>query len=115
MDNYEIWLKDIISSTREYKEIKCPLLINNKCSIYNERPNCCQRYPQSSGYYCSKSFCSVLMNKVRNNTDESSRACFKCRDLCCHHVLVPAKQKITGEFMVQWMDISCELCKKYFN
>jgi Fe-S-cluster containining protein len=115
MDNYELWLKEITEATKEYKEIKCPLLINNKCSIYDERPNCCRKYPQTSGYYCSKSFCNVLMKKVSNNTDESTDLCFNCKDLCCHHILVPVHEKITKEFLVKWMDISCELCRKYFK
>lgn len=114
MNSYELWLKSILPVNKKYRVIQCPLLINNKCSIYNERPNCCRQYPRTNGYYCSVGSCMVLVENLSNNTEQSSSACFKCKDICCNHIMVPEGVEITREFLMKWMDIDCTMCKKYF-
>lgn len=115
MDNYEVWLKNILDKSKGYKEIQCTLLVDNKCSVYQDRPNCCCSYPRTDGFYCSTGDCAVLKRRIKNNTEESNSACFKCKDICCNHILVPDHVEITAEFLKKWMDIDCNLCKKYFG
>lgn len=111
MTKYKWLNKNIQKCKNKFVETECPLLKDNQCSIYKTRPNCCKNYPQNNSY-CSTADC-LLIGKDKN-TRESSIICARCDAKCCKRILIPKNQIITNEFILKWMNIDCQTCRKLF-
>jgi Fe-S-cluster containining protein len=96
----------------KYVEATCPYLVDNKCSIYENRMMCCRNHPQDNGY-CAETDC--LIHGMKRNTEESSKLCLECGSKCCKRILVPVGQDVTKKFIESWLDIDCETCGEIFN
>ncbi|MFA5993910.1 MAG: hypothetical protein WC823_03025 [Parcubacteria group bacterium] len=112
---YLKWLKKLDAESQgKYIEFICPYFENGKCVIYAKRFACCRNFPQTNGYCSQNKICSIIKNKIKNNTPVSSEACGQCRKACCEKILVPAQVEITKEFIEKWMNITCADCRKFF-
>ena|ERR1035437_5711839 len=112
MVNYK-WIKDKCQKCNSnFVEVTCPMLKNNRCTIYETRLSCCKSHPQNSGY-CASGDC-LLIGKEKN-TKESSIICMECGAKCCKRILVPKDQTVTKEFMLKWLDIDCQTCQEFFG
>jgi len=108
------WIKnEIIKSKGDYKTITCLFYKENKCSIYKIRPSCCRNYPQKN-WYCSSEECFLLLRGLDWKNEQSNNDCLSCKKKCCERILVPNDVKITKAFLLKWLDIWCEDCKKLF-
>lgn len=107
------WLQATIkSSNYKYKKVTCPKLVDNRCSDYENRPNCCRNHPQDNGY-CAESDC--LIQNIEKNTEDSSKLCAECGSKCCKRILIPINQEISEDFIMKWLSIDCDNCKIFFS
>lgn len=115
MNDNLTWIKGIINDSNwEYKTIPCPLLVDKKCSSYEERPSCCRNYPQESWYCTTSRLCKISVIWLIWSEVESNSICFNCKSLCCEWILVPKHVEFTKVEVLKWLDISCEDCRNMF-
>ena len=78
--------------------IVCPHFKDEKCSIYNVRPECCRNFPnRQKGMFCSESVCI--------------ETCAECKDKCCRHIEATENKDI-----ISLLNLTCSECReKYCN
>jgi hypothetical protein len=117
--NYKEWLRKIVEKYgAELKTIKCPFLDGRKCTIYEERMNCCRNFPKKIGKnkFCVGRDCKIVKLKVRKNTKKSSEICLKeCKENCCEAILYPKNMPLKLNLFKKWMNMDCKTCIKAFK
>ena len=91
-----------------FKYITCPFFINNKCSIYDKRYNCCRNFPNKNGI-CADYDCGLIDNT------SNYEVCKNCRAKCCTKIMYPAEKELDIDLVIDLLNMDCETCIRLFS
>jgi len=87
----------------------CPFLnAEERCSIYEARPECCRNFPQhKDGTQC--------LDKHRCTYKEGILNCAACTDKCCKHISVSNEGALSQDDFLKALNITCGNCNQVWK
>lgn len=108
------WIKEMLLKNRDWEESVCSYLVDNRCSIYENRPACCRNFPdfEDTGLCEMLDYCALKENGAQMSPDQRREVCFECGAECCKKIFTPRASPFSGRQFTEWLGMSCEECRE---